>query len=87
MYPIEAAGAFRAWLDRVYIPEKFPKYLGGKVRKKTMTAAAAAGLLAAVQPARLEGRAETDEGNGDDESEDDIDSARRRSASLPRRTR
>jgi hypothetical protein len=55
VYPIEAAGAFRRWLDDVYVPEKFPKYLAGQVKKKTMLAATAMGLLAAVTPTTLEG--------------------------------
>lgn len=80
VYPIEAVGSFRRWLDEIYIPEKFPKYLGGQVKKKTMSSATAMGLLAAVQPARLEERAEDEAAN----AHVDIDSRRRRSASLPR---
>jgi hypothetical protein len=67
VYPIEAVGAFRRWLDEIYIPEKFPKYLGDKVKKKTMSSATAMGLLAAVTPARLEAEGdEGEEGEGDD---------------------
>lgn len=65
VYPIDAAGAFRRWLDEVYIPERFPKYLSDKVKKKTMAATMAMGLLAAVSPARL--------GEGTDEDEDGKD--------------
>lgn len=53
VYPIDAAGAFRRWLDEVYIPDKFPKYLHGQVRKKTLSSATMMGLLAAVSPASL----------------------------------
>jgi hypothetical protein len=61
VYPIDACGAFRRWLDEVYIPEKFPRYLSDKVKKKTMASALAMGLLAAVTPAKLTEGAEEDE--------------------------
>lgn len=53
VYPVEAVGAFRRWLDEVYIPGKFPAYLKGKVRNKTLARATADQLLAAVLPAQL----------------------------------
>lgn len=70
VYPIDSVGAFRRWLDDVYIPEKFPKYLDDKVKKKTMSSAMAAGLLAAVVPAQLED-GEDDEESDDEEDEND----------------
>jgi hypothetical protein len=60
VYPIESLGEFRRWLDAVYIPEKFPKYLSGQVKKRTMASAVAMGLLAAVSPARLDENDEDD---------------------------
>lgn len=33
IYPAKALGDFRIWLYRNYIPENFPKYLDGKVKK------------------------------------------------------
>jgi hypothetical protein len=70
VYPIESLGQFRQWLDAVYIPQKFPKYLDGQVKKKTMASAMASGLLAAVTPAHLED-GEDDEENEDEEDGDD----------------
>lgn len=86
VYPIEACGAFRRWLDQVYVPEKFPAYLRGQVRKNVMTAATMMGLLAAVMPARLEERAETDDGDADDGNAEDVGADEpRRSATARRR--
>lgn len=53
VYPVEALGAFRRWLDEVYIPEKFPNYLNGRVKKRVLERATADRLLAAVTPAKL----------------------------------
>lgn len=53
VYPVEALGSFRRWLDEVYIPEKFPAYLNGKVKQRVLARAAANMLLAAVTPATL----------------------------------
>ncbi len=70
VYPVEACGAFRRWLNEIYIPEKFPKYLGGQVKKKTMSVATMLGLLAAVSPARIEaGGANDDDADADDADE------------------
>lgn len=53
VYPVESLGAFRRWLDEVYIPEKFPAYLNGKVKDRVLARSAADRLLAAVTPATL----------------------------------
>ncbi len=57
VYPIESLGEFRRWLDAVYIPNKFPEYLKGKVRKNVLQRADADRLLAVVVPAQLTGDA------------------------------
>lgn len=53
VYPVEALGAFRRWLDDVYIPDKFPAYLDGQIKKRTLDRAAADKLIVAVTPAAL----------------------------------
>ncbi len=53
IYPIEGLGAFRRWLDETYIPEKFPAYLDGKVKKLVLARSEADRLLVAVTPAAL----------------------------------
>lgn len=53
VYPVEALGIFRRWLDEVYIPAKFPTYLDGQIKKRTLDRAAADKLLVAVTPAAL----------------------------------
>jgi hypothetical protein len=50
VYPVDALGDFRRWMDRTYIPEKFPNYLAGKVNKGMLPASTAELLLTAVQP-------------------------------------
>lgn len=44
VYPVEALGEFRRWLQDVYLPDKFPTYLNAKV-KKGLVAASIAELL------------------------------------------
>lgn len=61
VYPREALGAFRAWLEDIYIPEKFPKYVETKVKKRQLGRADADRLLAAILPAQLS--------DGDDDDE------------------
>ena len=63
IYPVEAVGAFRRWLDEIYIPEKFPAYLDGKVKKRVLARGEADRLLVAVMPALL--------GDDDDDGDDD----------------
>lgn len=45
IYPLSALGEFRLWIERTYLPEKFPKYLESKVKKGTLPAAAATHIL------------------------------------------
>ena len=54
VYPVEALGAFRRWLDETYIPESFPTYLNGKVKQRVIDRVKADMLLVAVTPALLE---------------------------------
>lgn len=53
VYPVEALGAFRRWLDEVYIPQKLPAYLKGKVKQRVLARSTADLLLAAVTPTAL----------------------------------
>lgn len=52
-YPNSALGEFRDWLTSEYLPEKYPDYLDGKVRKGELPADTARQVLAAVLPAEL----------------------------------
>jgi len=47
-YPLVALGDFRVWLQEVYLPEKYPKYLQRKVKESALDASRATLLLAAV---------------------------------------
>lgn len=58
IYPVEALGAFRRWLEEVYVPGKFPAYLKDKVKRKTLAQAEADRLMAAIVPAALQGSSE-----------------------------
>ena len=49
VYPTSALGAFRTWLERVYLLEKFPTYLRGKVRSGRVKRHAAESILAACR--------------------------------------
>lgn len=53
IYPVESLGVFRRWLEQTYIPNQFPTYLDGKVRKRALARSEADRLLAAVVPAQL----------------------------------
>jgi hypothetical protein len=53
IYPMEALGKFRMWLDDTYLRTKFPKYLAGKVKKGQLLSSEIKGMIEAVQPARL----------------------------------
>jgi hypothetical protein len=46
VYPVHALGEFRLWLHREYIPNRFPKYLKGKVTAGVLPASTAELLLA-----------------------------------------
>ena len=50
VYPIAALGAFRTWLQGVYIPEHFPSYVAGKVKSGALPASVAELLLGAIEP-------------------------------------
>lgn len=50
IYPVDALPEYRRWLNRLYIPEKFPSYIAGKVSKGVLPPSAAELLLTAVQP-------------------------------------
>lgn len=53
IYPVEALGEFRLWMDDIYISEKFGKYLNNKVKKGDLTNVDILALVQAVQPVRL----------------------------------
>jgi hypothetical protein len=53
IYPIAALGQFRSWLQEVYLPEKYPRYIEGKVNSGAIQASRAELLLKAVLPAAL----------------------------------
>lgn len=46
VYPVQALGEFRIWMQNTYVPQKFPTYLEGKVKKGLLPASAAELLLA-----------------------------------------
>ena len=53
VYPVDALGAFRRWIGQTYLPEKYPPYLDGKVRKGQLAASTVELLLAEVTPPQL----------------------------------
>jgi hypothetical protein len=53
VYPIGALGEYRLWLQREYIPNKFPAYVASKVKGGALPASMAELLLAAVEPMQL----------------------------------
>jgi hypothetical protein len=50
VYPIEALGEFRRWLQSTYVPEKFPSYLERKVRTGALAASTAQLLVLSATP-------------------------------------
>lgn len=46
VYPVDALGEFRRWMENDYLPERFPKYLDNKVKSGLMPALNAKKLLA-----------------------------------------
>ncbi|ODN65690.1 hypothetical protein [Methylophaga muralis] len=54
IYPVEALGEFRKWLDDVYISEKFQTYLNGKAKSGQLGSVNIEALVNAVQPHRLD---------------------------------
>jgi hypothetical protein len=49
VYPIEALAEFHIWLEDTYMPEKFPKYLDGKVAKKQLAPSVKALILETIE--------------------------------------
>jgi hypothetical protein len=47
IYPVAALSEFRSWLQEVYLPERYPKYLQAKVKQGALPASRAELLLAA----------------------------------------
>jgi hypothetical protein len=60
IYPAAALGEFRVWIYQNYVPERFPKYLDGKVKKGLFLPSRAELLLNAVSKPLL--TAGTEEG-------------------------
>ncbi|MFV7762456.1 hypothetical protein ACNPKZ_18100 [Shewanella algae] len=54
IYPIAALGVFRQWMNEVYLPEKFPSYIKGKIVKGDIAEKAGYGLIAAVVPTQIQ---------------------------------
>lgn len=48
IYPLSALGEFRTWLQTTYVPEKFPAYLDGKVKRGMLPASTKELILAAM---------------------------------------
>lgn len=53
VYPVDALGAFRRWVDNVYLPTKYPNYLSGQVKKGRLAPAVANLLAKAVVAPQL----------------------------------
>ncbi|KGJ90011.1 hypothetical protein [Colwellia psychrerythraea] len=53
IYPVEALGEFRKWMDGSYLRVKFPSYLANKAKKGALPNSEVKALIEAVQPARL----------------------------------
>ncbi|ENK2328264.1 hypothetical protein AB3A96_004386 [Vibrio vulnificus] len=53
IYPVEALGEFRRWMDDIYVTEKFGTYLNNKAKKGGLNNVDIQALVQAVQPARL----------------------------------
>lgn len=49
VYPVEALGEFRRWLDREYLPLSFPKYIAEKVKQTVIAPVIAKDLLNGVR--------------------------------------
>lgn len=54
IYPLAAVPAFREWLMRTYVPEKFPNYLRGKLKQGVLPPSTVELLLAEVVTPQLE---------------------------------
>ncbi|KAB7696305.1 hypothetical protein [Plesiomonas shigelloides] len=53
IYPVDALGEFRRWMDDVYVAEKFGTYLTNKVKSGKLQHLDVSALIEAVQPIRL----------------------------------
>lgn len=53
VYPVKAVGDFRVWMEKTYIPQKFPNYLKSKIAQGMIPVCAAELLLEAVDTAKL----------------------------------
>lgn len=49
VYPVTALGEFRLWMQKQYLPQKFPKYLDTKVKQGFLPASSVELLLEAVE--------------------------------------
>lgn len=48
VYPLEALGEFRLWMQNIYLPEKLPNYLKNKVKQGQLQATSIAPILTAL---------------------------------------
>lgn len=53
VYPVDALGEFRRWLESEYLPQRFPKYLSDKSKKGLIAPSTVELLLAEVAPLLL----------------------------------
>lgn len=53
VYPVASLGVYRQWLEDVYVPENYPKYLDRKVKAKLISASTVELLLTEVSPPEL----------------------------------
>lgn len=53
IYPLAALGEFRSWFENNYLPENFPTYLRGQIKKKSISVTSAELLLEAVVPKQI----------------------------------
>lgn len=53
VYPVEALGTFRTWLDAEYLPSKYPAYLNRKVKLGALPASRAELIIGAVTDEQL----------------------------------
>lgn len=54
IFPLDSLGIFRQWLQGIYLPEKFPTYLDGKVKKGVLPSSTVEMIIRAVEPMLLE---------------------------------
>lgn len=53
IYPVEALGEFRRWMDDIYVNTKFPNYLANKVNKGELPNVNVSALIQAIKPIKL----------------------------------